>query len=560
MSHCVASGWIGFSLFAIAQVGLAQQPPTAGQQLQQIPRPPAIQAPIQEVQLGAEPPQQTVDAGDNKVFVKGLEFAGATAIDVADLLRVSGFLPEKHYSLAELRLMASKITAQYRNLGYFVAQTYLPAQDVTSGIVRFTVLEGDFGEFKVQNRSRLHDRVAYSLLGDLRSGGRVTSAAVERSALMLTDLPGINVKTTLAPASSLGATDLIVDITPGEIISGSVEADNHGNRYTGLARLGASVNINEPLGLGDIASFRGLTSGEGVVYGRVSYQLQAGNAKLGMAYTSMRYMLGEEFASTQSSGTATVSSFFASYPLTRSRNRNLSAMWSLENKDFSDRLEATLPGVSADKNARVGTVSLSGDVRDSFANGFNTYQLSWSRGQIDLHHPIYLANDIASAQSNGDYDKVSYAITRQQELIKGTDIYWSVTGQWASKNLDASEKISLGGASGVRAYPTGEATGDQGTLFSLETRTNITSHFDGLSGQLYLIGFVDAGSVTLNRIPWDLTAVNSRSLSGAGLGVNWISANNLVLKFYCAFPLGKEVATSAPDVPVRIWLQMSKTF
>ena len=45
-------------------------------------------------------------------------------------------------------------------------------------------------------------------------------------------------------------------------------ADNAGNRYTGANRLGATINLNNAAGLGDIASLRTLTSGSGLNYAR----------------------------------------------------------------------------------------------------------------------------------------------------------------------------------------------------------------------------------------------------------------------------------------------------
>ena len=552
--------WISILPMTISQAALAQQPPNAGSQLQQIPTPPTVQTSKPDLQVRAEPPQTAGEAGGAKVVVKGLQFAGATAIEESELVRVSGFVAQSQYSVAELRAMAARVTAHYRSLGYFVAQAYLPAQDITDGVVRFTVLEGQFGQIRLRNQSGLADVVANQLLGGLKSADKVTSDALERRLLLLSDLPGILVKSTLAPASERGATDLTVDIAPGQAVSGSIEADNQGNRYTGTNRIGASININEPTGLGDAASLRVLSSGEGLVFGRASYQLQAGMFRLGAAYTTMRYMLGEEFASSQSSGTARVGGLFVNYPLIRARNSNLSAQWSLDSKDFSDRLGVSLPGASIDKSALLNTLSLNGDLRDASGMGLTTFTLSWTRGRIDLQNGVFLANDSSSAQSNGTYDKVSYGLTRQQGLFNGTDLFVTLNGQWASKNLDASEKFSLGGGTGVRAYPAGEASGDLGAILTLETRTNISGLIDRLPGQLQLIGFVDMGSVSINRLPWDATSANSRELSGAGLGLNWIGPGNVFIKAYWAFKLGDAVATSAPDASSRFWLQILKAF
>lgn len=44
-------------------------------------------------------------------------------------------------------------------------------------------------------------------------------------------------------------------------------------------------------------------------------------------------------------------------------------------------------------------------------------------------------------------------------------------GGWlASKSLDSSEKCALGGAEGVRAYPHGESSADEGCVANVELR------------------------------------------------------------------------------------------
>jgi hemolysin activation/secretion protein len=329
----------------------------------------------------------------------------------------------------------------------------------------------------------------------------------------------------------------------------------------GANRLGASLQINEPTGLGDVATARVLTSGEGLAYGRVSYQALVGWVNLGLAYTTLHYRLGGDFASTQSSGTARVGSVYANYALIRSRNSNLNAQWSLDNKAFSDQSDAVSSGASADKSAQVSTATLRGDFRSASGTGSTNYAVTWTRGRISLRDPMALLIDANSAHSDGAFDKLTYALARQQAATTGTDVYLGVNGQWASKNLDASEKFSLGGVGGVRAYPSGEATGDEGVIVALESRTLLPGLSDRLSGPVQLIGFIDAGTVRLNKTPWDTSgAANQRTLSGGGVGLAYAGPGNLMVRAYAAFKFGSEAATSAPDAAGRFWLQVNKTF
>jgi hemolysin activation/secretion protein len=538
----------------------AQTPPSAGSLNQQIEREqlprPAQAAPEIRVEQGAAP--ATPAADHQKILVKIVRITGAQLYPEATLLAVAGFSAQRELTLTELRAIAAKIAGHYRKHGYFLAQAYLPAQDIKDGMVTIAVLEGKYGQVSLRNGSHLSDGMANGMLAGLHSGDTVAIAPLESRILSLSDIPGVNVKSTLAPGASVGASDLIVELTPGQRVTGSIDADNQGNRYTGTNRLGAALTINNPSGYGDLVNLRALTSDAGQHYGRAAYQAQIGRAKAGVAYSHMEYRLGKEFASLGAHGTASIASLYGSYPLIRSRIHNLNVLINLDAKTFRDRADAAL--TVADKSARVAMLTLSGDTRDSVGDGgLSTYALTWSTGSIDIKSPAVLAADAATVRSNGHYDKLILQMSRLQSVTETISLYAAVNGQFASKNLDASEKIGLGGVGGVRAYPSGEAYGDQGYLLTLEARMLQPKISDRVPGQMQVIGFIDTGSVTLNKNPWAV-GPDRRTLSGAGIGVNWVDPSNFVVSATLARKLGNAVATSAPDASSRFWIQAVKYF
>lgn len=548
------------ALLVLSQSVLAQQPPSAGSQMLQIPPVPTPQKEVPQVQVQPGSAAAMAASDSVKINVNALRLTGAQAYAEADLLALTGFQPGHQLSLAELRAMAAKIANYYHRNGYFVAQAYLPAQDIQNGVVTIAVIEGQYGQVTLNNQSRVSDALAGSLLGGLNSGDPVLSAPLEQRLLLLSDLPGVTVNSTLVPGAAPGSSDLLVHLTPGPRFNGSIDADNAGNRYTGEYRLGATLNWNEPTGHGDVATLRLLTAGTGLNYARAAYQLQLGKATAGVAYSALRYELGEEFESLGAHGTARVASLYGRYPLIRSRNNNLYAGLNFDAKKFQDKVDSTAS--VADKKARVLTASLYGDRRDNFGGGgLSTYSLAWSAGNIDLQTPVVRANDAATAQSNGHFNKFAFSAMRLQRVTQSLSLAATVNGQLASKNLDISEKMELGGMYGVRAFPQGEAYGDQGYLLNLEARLALPNLSERVPGQMQLIAFVDTGRVTVNKNPgtW-ASGPNRRTLSGAGVGFNWSAANNFVLRAYYARKLGHEVATSAPDRSGRFWIQAVKYF
>ncbi len=491
-------------------------------------------------------------------MVNSLRITGARAYSDAELIALSGFKPGSELALADLRALASSITERYRKDGYFVAQAYLPPQDIKGGAVTIAVVEGEYGRIEVRNQTGLSDALVRSQLDGLRSGDTVAIGPLESRLLLLSDIPGVNISSTLTPGASAGSSDLIVDVNPGQRVTGSIDADNAGNRYTGANRIGATVNLNNPAGHGDVASLRVLTSGSGLSYARAAYQSRFGKATAGLAYSSLRYELGREFASLQASGSATIASVYGSYPLIRSRDSNLYAQLAYDSKTLRDNTGST--ATVADKKAHALMASLRGDQRDYFAGGGLTgYALTATAGSIDIQTPEIRLFDAATAQSNGHYTKLGLSAMRLQGVSNSFSLYGAVSAQVASKNLDISEKIELGGINGVRAYPEGEAYADQGYVLTLEARWQLPVFAGPLPGRFQLVGFIDTGSVTVNKNPW-ASGDNRRTLSGAGAGLNWSDYGNFLLRVFYARKLGNAVATSAPDAKGRFWIQAVKYF
>lgn len=548
------------ALLALSQGVLAQQPPTAGSQMQQLPAPPAPQKAPPEIRIERGTPPVAATADEAKILVRSLRVTGAKAYTEADLIAVTGFTPGTELTLTDLRAMASKITTYYAKNGYFVARAFLPAQQIADNTVTIEVSEGQYGKIILRNQSRLSDDQAYRLLGGLNSGDPILNDPLESRLLLLSDTPGVNVKSTLVPGATPGTSDLIVDLTPGKSVSGSVDADNAGNRYTGEYRAGATVNLNNPLGLGDQASVRAVTSGSGLNYGRASYQVPFGKTTVGVAYSRLEYELGEEFAPLQANGTAEIASLYAIRPLIRSRNNNLYGQLAYEARTFQDRIDSTVPRSVTDRKADVLLASLYGDHRDNLGGGgISAYSLTWSIGNLDIQTPSALAADAASARTNGSYNKLAFTASRLQRVTNVISLYGSLSGQLASKNLDSSEKMDLGGMSGVRAYPQGEASGDEGYLVNLEARLLLGKLSDRVPGQVHLIGFIDAGSVTIHKNPWT-AGNNHRNLGAYGVGASWGEPGNFLVRAYYARKLGNEAAISAPDKSGRFWIQAIKYF
>jgi hemolysin activation/secretion protein len=533
----------------------AQVQPSAGD-VQRLVTPPLAPAPqpadTRPVVSGKDdkvPKDSTVPA----FKVQGVVIKGASVFSQDILQALVVELLGKTASVADLRAAARKITEHYWAAGYSVARCVLPQQDIHDGVVEFLVLEGKLGAVVVENRSLLKPSAVDRFLGDVKAGTVLHEPTLERQLLILGDTPGVGrANAVLKPGKQTGETDVAVSIEPGPRYSGQIDADNHGNRYTGYQRLSGLFNLNSPLGLGDLLQARLLLTDEQLVNARVSYQLPVGGQgwQVGAAWSNMHYDLGREFASLKAFGWAEVVSLYAKVPLIRTVEHNLVSTWSLDHKTFAD-YQASVPGEPDRRTVDALSWTLNGygtwrDASYAWASVFNY-------GHAGLDTATALAKDV-NAQTQGIFAKWTATGNATWALGGRWSVNGAVYGQLASKNLSPSEKIALGGPAGVRAYPQAEATGDEGYIVSGEIRYNLPLQ------SLQLATFVDVGGVRINNNPF-AAGSNERYLRGAGLSASWFPKPNLGFKLMLATPLGHEqVLSERVNHDPRIWLQLVNRF
>jgi hemolysin activation/secretion protein len=549
--------WLGLGVGPAATA--AEPLPDAGSTLQQLP-PPAMPVPHKQdgVPLLAPPASVPLPAAANsRITVSGFRFTGVSRYPEAQLQQLVQDAIGHELTLAQLNDIVARITARYRQDGYLLARAYLPPQDLRPGQpVEIAIVEGRYGQIQVNNPTRLRSSVVGRALAPLPNGEVVERGALERALLLLNDTPGISARGTLAPGAQAGSTDLMVDLTPQPLASGSAELDNHGSRFTGAVRAGATLNLGNPSGYGDMLTARALTSGNGMDYGYAGWlsPALAGGSRFSVSYTDARYRLGKEFAVLDAHGDARIASVYLATPLLRSRYRNLYAQFGYDAKKFEDRIDAS--ALVKDKSADVWSLGLSGSADDS-AGSRSAFSAIYGAGKLWLD-PAALALD--DAGTNGRYHKFNLNLWRQQPLARSFELYALLAAQFASTNLDSSEKFQLGGASGIRAYPQGEAPGDDGYLLKLELRYALESG-KSLPGRMQLLGFIESGSVRLNKNPWPaLTGDNRRTLSATGVGLLWGQPNDFTISASLATKLGAARARAEGDKGARFWLQAIKYF
>ena len=469
---------------------------------------------------------QTFATNGPKMLLKGVRFSGNTAVGSDELLSGVREFVGVRVGINDLLLISDILVQRYTQAG-FLANVTLPAQDVTSGVVLFEITEARLGDviFSDDQIDKVRvERETVTETIDVANPKQqlVVLDKIDRAILLLDDLKGVSVSGGLQAGKNEKESDLLLEVQPEPILSGSINFDNFGSSETGENRLILSTAYASPFNLGDQFTVMALRTG-GVKYGSLEYQVPVGFSGLiaSVQTSGMEY----KTKSMDADGSSSTVKGELKYPLTRSFSENNYLSAGFERKSFSNKLN----GITVSEyNQSSITVGLTGN--KSILNGEIAYSLSFKNGDFD--------------NTDGAFSKLLSSVNLRLPIKQNLNLNLSAESQLASDSLNASEKFYLGGFNGVRAYEEGEGGGSNGFRLAIELESQIS---DGLVGTF----FVDAGRVNEEANPTDL--------KGVGITLNLTAPDGLQVKTIFSNPIEHATAESATP-QARFGISISKVF
>ena len=512
------------ALFSIAYAVTPNTATDAGDTLRQIERIQEIERPKVPKLIEKKEEKPPLKEGE-KVKVTSFIFKGNKIITTEEL---EGFVKKylgTELTFDEINQAVVSISLLYERKGY-LAQATLPEQNITDGIIQVNILEAHFGgttylpmgngEKPNVRESRVMDIVYPSS----KVNGPLDLKRLERGILLANDLPGIAVGANLKPGLEVGHTDVEVQIENRARFNTSILADNYGSRATGYERVLVSANLLNPLRLGDDLNATILKTA-GTEYMRLNYSMPVGNngLRIGSNATYLEYkVITNEFKSLEPNGHSAGFGLEASYPIYRSRDKNLNLDFDYDTKAFKNN---TNTEVVSDYFTRIFSASLSGDFVDQWLldGATNNAKFIFDHGKNDLKNSPNYVTDISNSHTHGIFNRAQLSFRRDQFLKNDYTFVIKGSGQFTDHNLDSSQKFYLGGPTGVRAYPTSEGSGSEGYLLNLELKKDLPFN---LTGSI----FYDEGYVRQNVDNFDasgvvINALNTYKLKGYGLEFTW---------------------------------------
>lgn len=486
--------------------------------------------------------------------INAWQIQGNSVVTTDELLIQLQYFTGVKLSMKQINEAAALIQQVYEERG-LLARIVLPKQDITNGVITIQIIESRLGQIKTDASSTSLvdlDRVAAVVSAQHTPADIFNSLNINRGLLLADDLNGVSVIGSLQSGAAEGTTDVVLKTTAEQPYIYEASVDNTNARAVGENRLFVSATMISPNGYGESFSVQGLKS-QGVDYARLAASTPLGNRGLkGSIFISgMKYKIvtnDEKGLAQDISGNVQTAGFDLSYPLLRSRDANLYVLGAAENKKYHGD---SLGQASSDYHINVTSIGLTGNHFDLLGGaGSNSYSLTLYQGTV--------TSDAVQVNANvaGAYSKVRWFFSRQQALMNSLNLYAAVQGQHTgSKPLDSAENMSLGGISGVRAYPTGEGTGPQGQIANLELRWSVSPEWT-------VTPFVDWGRVEKRE-----QDPRSYSLKGTGLSATWTAQSGWVAKTTYARRMGNNPnpTTYGNDQDGslrkdRIWFSLSRTF
>lgn len=497
-----------------------------------------------------------VDSG-KKILISDFKITGNEHISNSELEKFFSEFKNKELTFNQLQEIASSITKYYREKGYFVARAYIPEQNIleNKNVLEIAMIEGNYGEFKLDNKSLVKDSVVQGMLDDAKVRDNVISTdTLERAMLIINDTAGVIVTgADVMPGSAVGTSDFAITTQATKRVDGYVVVDNYGSRYTGKNRAMLGANINSPFNIGDKISAFGLVSnGEDLLNGKIAYEAPlASNGLTGeLSYSQTNYSLVEEYSNLDATGTSKTIEGKISYPIIRTRAENLNAYTSLLSKDLKDEIKSLSDTTKKDSQSIKLGLDYSKDYLALSKNSnflINTYL---TLGKLNFDDATKEATDKAGANTNGNYSKINIDLTHNVAFTPKLSLESMLSLQYAlgNKNLDGNEDISVGGSNGVKLYPDGELSAENGYVFSTELKYQLPQ-INTLNSSIGV--FYDRGRAFMAN---NTTSFEAKSLQDAGIGL-YNSYDNFFSKLQIAWNVNSKEITSEPNGNSRILFQ-----
>jgi hemolysin activation/secretion protein len=485
-----------------------------------------------------EPSPEPTLSATSPAVIKGFAFSGNTVVTNAQLETVTQPFVGEVLDLPVLEKAAQSVTDYYRKQGYTLALSYVPQQEVNSGVVTLAVLEGTIGDITVSGNKHYSTAFIKRHFAQAEKEKVAKNESLERALLILNDYPNLKTSATLEAGKTVGATDVHVTVEDKRPVHFSLDLNNYGFNTISRYRFGAGAEIGNVLFDGGTLSVNAIWGNhpDQLLFGMGNYSVPIGGqgTKLVLGGSHGRFDVGGQLSFLNISGRTTIGDIAVTHPVIKSRFQNLLGEFGFSAKNNTLKLLDTTFGDDAIRLLKLGVNWDRLDLTGRWYTSVYGFQgLGEALGGMENNSP-----QATRRGADDRFTKGTMAAGRIQSLGHDVLLVLKGYGQITTGPVVVIEQMLLGGPDSVRGYQLGEKFVDQGLTLSAETRIPFfPSLMPASLKQSQGTVFFDYGTGSVrNPSPGEQ---RSTTLTGTGVGfltlLPWYNAN---LRMDLGFPLG----------------------
>ncbi len=392
--------------------------------------------------------------------ITAIEFDGADHLPAMSKQKLVAPFLNQCIDLDKINQLLRVVSEWYLDRGYVTSRAYVTAQDLTTGRLLITVIEGIIETIQLDDSgSRINTNTAFP-----QANGKLLNLQdIEQGLEQINRLQSNQARMDILPGKTPGASLVQIKsqtVRPWLI---SLSRDNSGQATTGELMNGLLIGIDNPLGLNDY-SYLNIQKGNvsrstGKASNSVSWHwdMPLGYWSMGLDISYFDYLstVQSNFQQFETSGTSLSQSLFLSRVLYRDQASKLKWRTRLQRKQNKNYIEDAL--LDSSRVLGIGNIGIE----------YEKYLPDQSQWKFDLDYYRGLNlfgapedEEQAAGSAKAQFDKYSARIDYQKtgdfKVIENTPLtlkFHSILhAQYSSDRLFGSEQISIGSLYTVRGY------------------------------------------------------------------------------------------------------------
>ncbi len=419
------------------------------------------------------------------VDVRRITIHGAPHLPDADRERIVAAFVGRCLYVTDIEKILSEITRSYIERGYATARAYIQQQDISTGHLQLLVVEGVLE--KILLRGDAERSVSKGNVFPGLEGQVLNLRALEQGLNQVNRLASNNATLDIAPGEAPGGSVVTIDNTVGRTWGVAITADNQGSSATGRNQLGATLNLDNPLGFNDALSITHRRSVPADAQRRqsladtLSYGIPFGYSTVSLGWSRSRYVSSFTVPSgleLQTSGDSTQAFVRVDWLIHQAVDSRATLAATVTAKNAHNYLQDALIAVSSRKLA---VADLDANYSTAALGGVLGLDLGWSQGLGTLG-ALRDAPGLPDEAPRAQFQKLRYGANFGLPFpLFGTNASFGsqFSGQHARDPMYGSEQISVGGIYAVRGFFENNLVGDHGLLWRNDLSLNIPVALEG---------------------------------------------------------------------------------